>query len=190
MLFRSWNHVVWGMAPEAFLHALQEAVPSLRPSVSLTLSVAALHERKLMLVVSLPDGRVFSALANDDVAVTVASLNAAVRAYQGRASLDRTSEHDAQVLKAFYQDISGVVIFPPFDIRQVQALVSAGHLFPPGITRFIVSPRALRVNYPLDALASDEPLEAKRERLQAWLQARLSAKGVRYYAEATVLYDD
>lgn len=189
LALRTWNHVVWGLPPEAFLAALQEAVPQLQPSVSLQLSVAALHERKLMLVVSLPDGRVFSAPAQDDLGKTLELLNAAARAYR-QASLDRTSEHDAQVLKALYPDISGVVIFPPFKIREVQSLVEEGHLFPPGITRFIVSPRALRVNYPLAALAADAPLEAKRERLQAWLQERLASKGVRYYAEATVLYDD
>ena len=191
LALRTWNHVVWGMEPDAFRALLEKTVPSLQPAAaSLAESVEALHARRLMLVVSLPDGRVLTAPALSDDAAMLDVLNAVVRAYQGKASLDRTSEHDAHALEALYPDISGVVIFPPFEIRRVQQLVAAGHLFPPGITRFIVSPRALRVNYPLEALASDEPLEAKRERLQAWLQARLAAKGVRYYAEATVLYDD
>jgi len=190
LTLRTWNHVVWGLTPAAFLDALREVVPALRPADSLAESVAALHERRLMLVLSLPDGRVLAAPALSDDVATLEVLNAVVRAYQGKASLDRTSEYDAQALASLYPDMSGVVIFPPFDIRQLLHLVAAGHLFPPGITRFIVSPRALRVNYPLEALASDEPLEAKRARLQAWLQARLAAKGVRYYAEATVLYDD
>ncbi len=189
LALRTWNHVVWGTPAEAFLATLREAVPQLQPSVSLQLSVAALHERKLMLAVSLPDGQVFSVPTHDGLEETLETLNAAVRSYQ-QAALDRTSEHDAQVLKALYPDISGVVIFPPFKIREVQALVEQGHLFPPGITRFIVSPRALRVNYPLAELAADAPLETKRAQLQAWLQERLASKGVRYYAEATVLYDD
>ncbi|HFC09832.1 MAG TPA: hypothetical protein ENJ54_08310 [Chloroflexi bacterium] len=190
LALRTWNHVVWGLTPENLLLGLQETVPRLRPSVSLALSVAALHERKLMLVVSLPDGRVFSAPPEDDEIATIATLNAAVQSYQRRAALDRTNEHDAQVLKALYPDISGVVIFPPFKVKQVQRLVSEGHLLPPGITRFIVSPRALRVNYSLEALAAPISLEEKRAQLRAWLQERLAAKGVRYYAEATVLYDD
>ncbi len=187
---RTWNHVVWGVSSEDLLAALKETLPGLRPSVSLALSIAALHERKLLLVLSLPDGRVFSVPAISDQVEMLDMLNAAVAAYKGMASFDRTGEHDAQVLKSLYPEISGVVIFPPFKVREVQELVSAGHLFPPGITRFIVAPRALRVNYPLEELASDAPLEAKRERLQAWLKERLAAKGVRYYAEPTVLYDD
>jgi len=190
LALRTWNHVVWGLSPQDFLSGLQTAVPRLRPSVSLELSVAALHERKLMLVVSLPDGRVFSAPPSEDEIATVETLNAAVQTYQQRALLDRTHEHDAQVLKPLYEGISGVVIFPPFRVKQVQKLVAKGHLLPPGITRFIVSPRALRVNYSLEELAAPLSLEEKRARLRAWLQERLAAKGVRYYAEATVLYDD
>ncbi len=187
---RTWNHVVWGIPSTDLLAALKESLPGLRPSVSLALSIAALHERKLLLVLSLPDGRVFSVPAVSDRPKMLDMLNAAVAAYKGMASFDRTGEHDAQVLKGLYPDISGVVIFPPFKVHEVQELVAAGHLFPPGITRFIVAPRALRVNYPLDALAVDAPLEVKRARLQEWLKERLAAKGIRYYAEPTVLYDD
>ena len=190
LALRTWNHVVWGMDSAVFLAVLQAAMPGLHPVEDLAQSVTELHQRVLMLIVSLPTGQVFAAPALSDAAAVLDALNAVVRTYQGSALLDRTGEHDAQALQDLYPEISGVVIFPPFDIRQVQQLVASGHLFPPGITRFIVSPRALRVNYPLEALASGESLEAKRARLQAWLQARLAAKGVRYYAEATVLYDD
>ncbi len=187
---KTWNHVVWGLAPEEFLAALQEALPSLRQSVSLALSVAALHERKLLVVVSVPDTRVFSAPAEKDLVKALEQLNAVVSVYEKKARLDRTSEYSARGLKPLYPSISGVVIFPPFRVEEVRSLVLQGHLFPPGITRFVVSPRALRVNYPLDALASRGSLEEKRDRLQAWLQERLAVKGVRYYAEATVLYDE
>ncbi len=63
-------------------------------------------------------------------------------------------------------------------------------LAPPGITRFTISPRALRVNYPLADLSADSSLEAKNEALQRWINERMARKGVRYYAEATVLYDE
>lgn len=61
---------------------------------------------------------------------------------------------------------------------------------PPGITRFTISPRALRVNYPLDELSANKTLEAKNEVLQHWVNERIARKGVRFYAEATVLYDE
>jgi len=82
------------------------------------------------------------------------------------------------------------VIFPRFDIDHVMQLAGAGYLLPTGVTRFTVSPRALHINYPLSELQVDKPLEEKNAALQAWMQERLARKGVRYYAEATYLFDE
>lgn len=186
----TWNHVVWGLPPKEFIALIREALPELRRSVSLELSLAALNEGKLLLVVSLPNGEVWSAKNVCDLVERVDKLNAVVFAYQKRASLDRISERNAQLLTDLYNQLSGVVVFPHFTIEEVVNLASQGHLLPAGITRFTISPRALRVNYPLSEFASDDSIEVKRERLHKWLQKRLEEKGVRYYAEATVLYDE
>jgi len=186
----TWNHVVWGIKPEEFLATIREALPELRRSVSLELSLAALAEGKLLLVVSLPNGEVWSAKNICDLVEKVNKLNKVVFAYQKQASLDRTSERNAQLLAGLYHNLSGVVIFPHFTIEEVMSLVSQGHLLPAGVTRFTISPRALRVNYPLSELASNRPIEEKQERLKRWIQKRLEEKGIRYYAEATVLYDE
>jgi hypothetical protein len=86
--------------------------------------------------------------------------------------------------------LSGLVIFPHFEVEEVLKLASAGYLLPTGITRFTVSPRALHVNYPLEELASDKPIEEKNRELQDWIQKKIARKGVRYYAEATFLFDE
>jgi hypothetical protein len=63
-------------------------------------------------------------------------------------------------------------------------------VLPTGITRFTVSPRALHLNYPLHELSSGKPLEYKESYLQQWISERVKHKGVRYYAEATFLFDE
>jgi len=93
------------------------------------------------------------------------------------------------VLGAF-PSASGLLVFPGLRVQDVVEAVSQGLLLPGGLTRFIVSPRALRVNYPLDELSSNKSLEAKNEALEHWVSERVARKGVRYYAEATVLYDE
>jgi hypothetical protein len=82
------------------------------------------------------------------------------------------------------------VIFPHFEVENVLELAGAGYLLPAGTTRFTVSPRALHLNYPLEELAADKPLEEKNADLQRWIQERIARKGVRYYAEATFLFDE
>jgi hypothetical protein len=93
-------------------------------------------------------------------------------------------------LKSTYENLCGLVIFPRFEIRQVLFLAGRGCLLPTGITRFTVSPRVLHLNYPLEAMAREEPIDAKNLELQNFLQQRVASKGVRYYAEATYLFDE
>jgi hypothetical protein len=69
-------------------------------------------------------------------------------------------------------------------------LCGEGYMLPSGITRFSVAPRALHVNYPLEELKADKPLEEKNEVLRRWLLDRIAHKGVRYYSEPTVLFDE
>jgi hypothetical protein len=63
-------------------------------------------------------------------------------------------------------------------------------LFPAGLTRFVVSPRALRLNFPLSVLAGDEPIEEKQRTLSEWIRERVGGRHVRYYAESTFLFDE
>jgi hypothetical protein len=79
---------------------------------------------------------------------------------------------------------------PKLRIRHITYLVSQGHRLPAGVTRFTISPRALRVNYAIEKLASDRGLEEKNDDLHSFLKERAARKGIRYYAEATVLYDE
>ncbi len=89
-----------------------------------------------------------------------------------------------------FPDLSGLMVFPRFDHEEVLQAASAGWLLPAGLTRFVISPRALRVNYPLEHLRSDRPLEVKRAELASWVRDRAEARRVRYYAESTFLFDE
>ncbi|HEY5573914.1 MAG TPA: hypothetical protein VIK64_12915, partial [Anaerolineales bacterium] len=93
-------------------------------------------------------------------------------------------------LNDLYPNLTGLVVMPNFRIEEVLYLVGKGTLLPAGSTRFTISPRALRVNYPLEELAAEKSLEEKDNRLQEWLQKKLKNKSVRYYEEPTYIFDE
>nr|BAL53508.1 hypothetical conserved protein [uncultured Chloroflexota bacterium] len=185
---QTWNHVVWGMKPATLLRALKQieglrlkkidVMHSLTPPDCITLQIRLADERAYL-------GCVPASLDQE-----VRVLHAIVNAYKDRASLDRTSQTLLESFRSIYPDLTALVIFPRFDIPTVLNLAGRGQVLPTGITRFTVSPRALHLNYPLHELSSARSLEAKQEYLNHWIEERLKRKSVRYYAEATFLFDE
>jgi L-serine kinase (ATP) / ParB family transcriptional regulator, heme-responsive regulator len=186
----NWNHVLWEMDPKILLGEIR-AIPDVNPVVMEDQGQPNIMDDCGLALVQIPRGKKFTLCTDaQKLVVKVALLNRIVDCYKDRSKLDRTMARDIHELEDVYSDLSGLIIFPQFKIKDVLVLAGQGYLLPTGITRFTVSPRALHVNYPLYELAADKPLEEKNEALQRWVQTRINKKGVRYYAEATFLYDE
>jgi hypothetical protein len=191
LTLQNWNHVVWELSPEHFLSGIRHLagihmVPEHDPNAEPRL----FSDCGLALVLSCNGHPYNLCTTAQDLETRVEQLNSIVDSYKDRARLDRTSSRDVNLLAQIYPQFSGLVIFPNFKIEDLMHLAGKGYLLPSGLTRFTISPRALHLNYPLEELASDAPLEVKNQRLHKWMQERLERKNVRYYAEATFLFDE
>ena len=109
--------------------------------------------------------------------------------YAGTDAIHRIDREDLKALRAEHGQ-GTLVIFPPIDKADILHLVAGGGRLPAGITRHLVSGRVLRLNVPLEWLQSPETVAAKQRRLDAMAEARWQAHGVRYYSEATYLFDE
>ena len=109
--------------------------------------------------------------------------------YAGTDAIHRIDREDLKALRAEHGQ-GTLVIFPPIDKADILRLVAGGGRLPAGITRHLVSGRVLRLNVPLEWLQSPETVAAKQRRLDAMAEARWQAHGVRYYSEATYLFDE
>lgn len=185
----NWNHVIWGWESSELLSAIAQLndiqmvrgegeMPDLLGDSGLAMMQSA-------------HGDLYSIHTSAEMLdKRVHVLNAIVDSYKDQAKLDRTNEWSVVRLKATYPDLCGLVIFPHFEIKQIMQLVAAGYLLPAGITRFMISPRILHLNYPIKEIAAEKTLEEKNAALQRFVQSRIADKGVRYYAEATYLFDE
>lgn len=186
-----WNHVLWGLDSDELLESLQ-AIPFLKLTpCTHEQACREMVNKHALCMLRLPYEQTFIAHPpTSDLFTRVNFLNAIVDRYKDRARMDRTNLEDVTELNKLYPHFTGLIIFPRFRIEEVQYLAGAKCLLPTGSTRFTISPRALHVNYPLAELEADKSLEEKDASLQKWLQDRLNDKGVRYYAEATFLFDE
>jgi hypothetical protein len=185
----NWNHVIWNFDSQEMLLGLErlENISILHGSLKDPLDCRGQGLAKF----ENNTGDLFTiCTAAEDLETRVSQLNAMVDIYKEQGSLDRTNEWSVVRLQSSYKTLCGLVIFPKLEIRQVLFLAGKNSLLPAGITRFTVSPRALHLNFPLEAMAGDGTLQEKNARLQEFLYERIAQKGVRYYAEATYLFDE
>jgi hypothetical protein len=188
---RTWNRVVYASEPQDLfnrLDAITEITPAPRnrkeqlERIAAGLRVAFLY---------LPDGSAWE-LGREWEALGermqhLGSLNE-ICLQAGKS--DRTSEMDVKGLSEIYTGFAGVMVFPIIEVEEVIESALENIVLPAGLTRFIVSPRALRVNYPLEWLSNDQPIDEKQSHLEGWIQQRVYEQSIRYYAESTILFDE
>ena len=187
----TWNHAVLNLTEDELLAELRDLDEAELRESDAEQATADMIQGSALAYLSLPSNRVMSVAATvPDLHSRVAGLNRLVHAYQSRGQIERTNAATAAEVERAFPAAAGLVVFLAFTVQDVVDAVSEGLLLPAGLTRFIISPRALRVNYPLEALALEETREAKEEALTRWVHERVVGRSVRYYAEATYLFDE
>ncbi|HKY83567.1 MAG TPA: hypothetical protein VJ160_01935 [Anaerolineales bacterium] len=140
---------------------------------------------------SLSGGRELTiASSNFNLRQRVLGLNQLVQAYHSKARIERTNARALDEMLAAFPSAAGLIVFRGFEVQDIVDAVSEELLLPGGLTRFIVSPRALRVNYPLTALMAPVSRESKEQTLAEWVRQKVAGRQVRFYAEATYLFDE
>ncbi|MFN8379029.1 MAG: hypothetical protein U0452_10195 [Anaerolineae bacterium] len=122
---------------------------------------------------------------------TNAPLRALVSTYQSRATLQRTVIEDLDEVWEYHPTAAALVVFRTYRPEDIMHAAQEGDFLPPGVSRHIVHGRAIRVNYPMIELRDPyTPLERKNDALKRWIQDKIAARRVRYYAESTFQFDE
>lgn len=188
---RTWNHVVWDVPLDEFWERIYAVEGLAFKESTAEQANETVLTRNGLAAVHLADGRVYEALAPAIGRVARNDfLNRLVDTYKSAGRMDRTPQRTIEPLRKLYPTLTGLIFMPKLRVRHLSYLVSQGHFLPAGVTRFTVTPRALHVNFPMDILRSDQSLEEKNDALDAFVRKLLAEKRVRYYAEATVIYDE
>jgi hypothetical protein len=116
-------------------------------------------------------------------------LERLVALYAGDGRIYRIDDWDVRGVPAEFRS-GTIVMFPPFGKGDVLKLATGGRRLPAGITRHLIPGRVLRLNVPLAWLEGPEAIASKQSRLDGTVEERWRTHGVRYYAEATYLFDE
>ena len=187
----TWHHVIAGIALDNYVSAIHAIDKLEMEPMDLLNARAGLARRDLLAYTICADGRVYAARC---LAHTLHQkngiLNAMVDTYKNRGRLYRAATDHLSEAHRLYPDLTGLVVFPRYDAAEVMTLARDGELLPTGLTRHLIQGRALRTNYPLSELRAGNSLAAKNERLHEWVRGKLASKEIRYYGEATYIFDE
>ena len=152
---------------------------------------AMLARREALAVIMTADDEALVLTGGRTLRERNALLNEIVRTYQDRVPYVRVATDLLALARLEHDGIAALVVFPRYDPAEVIELAGSGEHLPAGITRHLIQWRALRLNIPI-AMFEDttRTLEQKNEWLRAWTEQRFRQRGVRFYEEFTVLFDE
>lgn len=183
----TWGHLVTGISYPAFTRSLAKARLELEP-VTPQDARQRLMQREIAASIASPNGDVF-ALAGG--ASETEMLRRLTSVYNGRSTIHRVTTDNLADLLPFPDEVAALVRFPRYTPDEILRLTSNGHKLPTGITRHVIHGRALRVNLPLSVLMDEGRItRQKNEWLRAWITHKLARREIRYYQEATFLFDE
>ena len=183
---QTWNHVIWDIGQEQFL----ELVSALDGIEARPYSGELLRfQRSTLALMQMPNLGLFKLVVSNPTE-RISMLNKIVDAYKPATRYDRTHIEEIRKIINLYSDLAALVVYPNFTIDEILENCRLNNLLPAGVTRFLVSPRALRIKYPLERLTSDQSLEKKTQDLETFIKNRMEIKGVRIYTETTAIYDE
>lgn len=123
-------------------------------------------------------------------ASAAATLAKVVSAYKGTVRIYRVLSTDLDTLATEYGTEGMVVVFPLFTKRDILDIARAPVKLPTGITRHLITGRALRVNVPLHILTAPGEIDEKDRWLAETIHQKLLDNRIRYYPEASFLFDE
>lgn len=203
----TWHHVITACPSDNLLQQIAQIDGMRLLNTDLMRARAMLARREAIAFVSMDDGgpttedrgvppvssppsSVVVLHGPTDLAVRTDLLHKLVDLYEGCAKVQRTTSDNIAEARHAYPDASAIVVFPRYEPAEIIDLVRNGQKVPAGITRHVLPLRALRLNYPMDILRSDDPLSRKQGHLTEWIFERTQSRRVRTYNEPTVLFDE
>ncbi len=180
---KTWRHLVCDWQEDALIEHIKQLgdIQIVQGQVSSAIAHIILRNNTVLALVS----------PVENTHERNAALRKIVRIYQQKATLQRTALVEPSDIWGLHTTAIAIVEFPHYQPADIIAAARYNAYLPPGISRHIIQGRALKVNYPLDLLRDEKAsLSEKNEQLRQWIQQKLAARQIRYYAEASYLFDE
>jgi hypothetical protein len=185
-----WNHVIVGFPSHRLLGNLGELKEMTVFRMETDLAQEKLEQREVIACLSLRNGQDYVVSCKGNIRYQADQLCNLVSIYRGKAEVHRTASTGLKNLVEEYPDMTAIVSFPPFTPTEIMQIALNRHKVPMGITRHLITGRALGLAAPLDILNEENSLEDKNNWLETQIRQRLRANKIRLYQEPVFIFDE
>jgi len=185
-----WHHVIVGLSPDQLLVNLADVDGLTIQRIDATTVRQLLDARNIEACIIMRNGTQFAVLCEGDICDKADLLCRLVSVYRGKAEVHRTTHFDLPPLIKQFPYLSAVVAFPVFLPSDVIQIAFNGGKIPMGVTRHLISGRALGLNIPLEKLGDSSSLEEKNSWLDDLIRQRIRTNKIRLYPEPVFVFDE
>ena len=186
----AWSHVIVGMPRDTLLKEIEDLQGIEVKAMDLELARSAMSLRTILCYLVLQNGAVLAAKGGMNLEAQVALINDMVDLYKGKAEVYRVTTDEIEDLLEEYPDLTAAVVFPCYSRGEIMRMSLNRAKLPMGVTRHIISGRALGLNVDLVMLDSDIISEQKNIWLDSLIKRKTKDKRVRFYQEPIFRFDE
>ncbi|NQW29493.1 MAG: hypothetical protein HQ472_03155 [Ignavibacteria bacterium] len=187
----SWYHVLKpNLAKDVINYIQQHHFPKSTVSVEAARELLVSGEACLGITTSKVEAVVLLSPGERTLEEYAATLRQVVTIYGGAGEIHRIVNEDLMEVVSKKEPGAGVVMFPTFTPTQIIQFAKSKNVLPAGITRHLISGRALNVNVPIELMMNNLSTEEKNVWLQSWITEKVMSKKARFYHESVFVFDD
>jgi len=149
-----------------------------------------LEHRAIACYCSFPDRRIIGIETDGDLLTLANRLRKLVALYAEYHPIHRLASEELEQIIEHQRPQTIVIVFPTFTPEEIVTIVQRGCCLPTGITRHLITGRALNLNFPLEILKTPSSLEEKNRWLDQWLTKKILNNKVRFYPESVFVFDE
>jgi len=186
----TWHHLIRGFDPNHLLNKIKDIKDVVLEKARRETAQALLEKREIVSYLLFRNGDVFVVKSKGDLKAKTMKLRDVVDACRETSEIYRVTKGEADFLLKASRDSTAILFIPVYGKKDIVDLALSNVKLPAGVTRHVVSKRALGLHIDLALLKVDMSIKSKNKILREVIKERMANKRTRFYPESVFVFDE
>lgn len=185
-----WHHLICGFDAQHLLDIIGNIKDVVLERMNRESAQMLLEGKKIVSYLLFKNEDAFVVKCEGNLKTRTLKLRDVVDAIRTTSEIYRVTKSEADFLLKERKDANAVLFTPVYEKRDIVELAFSNVKLPAGITRHVVSGRALGLHIDLALLKVDMSIKSKNKILKEIIKERIANKRTRFYPESVFVFDE